>query len=429
LTLVTRTDDSLAGRPRRRRAERLDPEAKALLDIINMAPLAPIRHANLARQRKAWRLVARTMGRNDTVARVETLHIPGPGGQIELKLYRPSATSEALPAFLWIHGGGFMMGDLTTSAAICRHVAQASGAVVAAVRYRLAPEHDLYAGREDCLAALRWLAAEGGSVGVDPTRLAIGGDSAGGNLAAAVAERYRQQGGAPLRLQVLVYPAANLRDDFPSKSENAAGFMLTSAGIDAIKVVLAERQPDLSDPWISPTFIPDKRGLPPALMILAGFDPIRDDGLAYAAQLREAGVPVDLLLYSGQFHGFINFNGVSRAARDALDRMSEALRLALNAPADSPVAADRTRELSASSRDTLPGLGLARETMLLGLMFGERLEAMRAAGLRRIFPGLGPLARANPLFYPVSACRAFIARELAPIDVREIRADNVNMLS
>lgn len=422
------TLSSGSGCPQLLRADELDPESRVLLKVMNLMQRKPLNEDNLARERSAWRLVTRVLGRAETVSRVEALRIPGPAGEIELRLYRPAGRGQQvqpLPAVLWIHGGGFLLGGLATADAICRHLAHSSGAVVVAVRYRLAPEHDLYAGREDCLAALNWMALEGQSVGIDTTQLAIAGDSAGGNLAAAVAQRYHEHGGTALRLQVLVYPATNLRDDFASRVENASGYMLTSKGIEAIQALIFKEGPDLSDPWISPAFRTDLRGLPPAVMVLAGFDPIRDDGLVYAQKLREAGVPVELLHYAGQFHGFLNFNGVLRAARDALDRVGNALRQALHAPAGQAPLTDRTIELSVRTPNGAAwgGTCMGRDMMLLSLMLGERLESWRASSIRSVLPGLGAVASVSPLLYPLTAWRALLGREWAPIDARETYRD------
>lgn len=402
------------GQPQRLRADQPDPESKALLRFLNLGTRRTLSHANLVYQRMTWHASARMLGQSDLSVRVSTLHIPGPGGEIDLQVYRPALKNGPLPAFLWIHGGAFMVGGLGTADAICRHLAHASDCVVIAVRYRLAPEHDLYAGREDCLAALQWVAANGHTVGIDGTRLAIGGDSAGGNLSAAVAQRYTQQGGEGLKLQVLVYPATNLRDHFPSKEENASGYLLTSDGIDAIEAILAEKNPAVDDPWISPALNPVLQGLPPVVMVSAGFDPIRDDGLAYAAQLRAAGVPVDLLHYAGQFHGFFNFNGVLRSARDALNRVGRSLKQALRGPVNgSGYAVDRTTELTLQSPSVPSAPG--RDLMLLGLMLGERQENWRAVTTQRLFPLLAPVPAMNPLLYPLTAWRGALAKGFAPL--------------
>ena len=417
--------EAKSGRPRQARGERLDPEAGALLKMIGLAERKTITRASLHRKRLAWRLSAQALGRGAQVDRVESLRIPGPEASIELRLYYPTPRGAPAPAFVWFHGGGFLMGGLPSADTICRQIAMTSGAVVVAARYRLAPEHDLYAGREDCMAVLDWVAREGHAHGIDETRLAVGGDSAGGNLAAAVAQRAVDRGGPALRLQVLVYPATNLRDDFPSKSENAHGYLLTSDGMDAIKAMISDAKPDLADPWISPALRADLRGLPPTLMLTAGFDPIRDDGLAYAEHLREAGVPVELLHYAGQFHGFLNFDGVLRAARDALDRIGAALGHSFQKmPAGkAPAAVDRTLELATRSEDApaWPGPRIGQDMLIAGLMFGERLEGWRTDAARRVLPREGMFANllASPWLNPATALRAHVAHKFAAIEARE----------
>jgi acetyl esterase len=303
-------------------------------------------------------------------------------------------------------------------------VATASGAIVVTVRYRLAPEHDLYAGRDDCMAALEWAAREGAAHGIDGTRLAVGGDSAGANIAAAVAQRARAQGGPALRLQALVYPATNLRDPFPSKDENSQGFLLTAEGMEAIKELFCSANPDLGDPLLSPGLSKDLKNLPPAVIVTAGFDPIRDDGLNYVSQLRDAGVPVELLHYAGQFHGFINFDGVMRAARDALDRIGAALKQALQAMPEGkpPVALDRTLEIEQKPKVTqIPALSLGRNMLIASLMAGERLEGLRTDVMQRLLPKGGRLSAmwASPLMNPVTTYRAQVAQMYAAMDVRE----------
>ena len=418
LTVVSRK----MGRPQQVRAACLDPEAGALLKVLGLAGRHQITPDNLRRKRLAWRVSAQALGRGGAVDRVETLLIPGPQAPIELRLYHPAANAAPAPAFLWFHGGGFLMGGLPTADTICRHLARSSGAVVIAARYRLAPEHDLYAGREDCMAVLEWVAREGRAHGIDATRLAVGGDSAGGNIAAAVAQRAAERDGLALRLQVLVYPATNLCDEFPSKSENARGYMLTSDGMDAISAMITREQPDLTDPWISPALRADLRGLPPTLILTAGFDPIRDDGLAYAEQLREAGVPVELLHYAGQFHGFLNFDGVLRSARDALDRIGASLRHALRKVPDgqAPKAVDRTVEIAVRPQQA-PAAPRLRGMVIAGFMIGERLEGWRTDVVCRLLPGRGMLAGlvASPWLNPVTAGRAQVAKRFAAIEVRE----------
>ncbi len=323
------------------------------------------------------------------------------------------------------------MGGLATADAICRHIALASGAIVVAVRYRLAPEYDLYAGRADCMAAMDWIIREGHTLGIDAARLAVGGDSAGGNLAAAVTQRHIASGGSALRLQVLAYPATNLVDDFASTSENADGYMLTEEGIDAYRALFGHEQADLADPWISPAFAPSLHDLPPAVVVTAGYDPIRDDGLAYAGRLREAGVPVELLHYAGQFHGFLNFDGVLQAARDALDRIGAALRRSFGQHGGEAAAViDRTVELTVFSdrRPALPGLPMGRNLLVASLMLGERLEAWRWTMTRCLLPGNGwiTLQGALPLVSPVAAYLEWLARHYVQVEASETYRTSAN---
>ncbi|MFP5473482.1 MAG: alpha/beta hydrolase [Gammaproteobacteria bacterium] len=312
------------GMPTTLRAPQPDREAAFFLRIASLFAGQSMSGLPVAKKRKVWSRAAITFGRQVPVASVVERRFMGPGGAITLRIYTPEGPSEQRPAFLWYHGGGFVLGDLDSNDSICRSVARSSGAVVVAVRYRLAPEYSLYAGREDCLAALHWVAANGPSIGVDPTRLAIGGDSAGGNLASAVAQENIRRIGPKVSLQVLVYPATDLVAEFPSKQENAHGYMLTAEELDSLPAVI-DRGEDFADPWLSPGRSPDLHGLPPAVVLSAGFDPIRDDGLAYAMQLRAAGVPVELLHYPGQFHGFLNFDALMGAARDAQKRIGVSL--------------------------------------------------------------------------------------------------------
>jgi acetyl esterase len=407
------------GRPRLLRAENPDPDAGILLDLYNALAAKPLQRLGLQRARKSWRVVAALAGRARRVASVESLSMDGPAGPMALQLYRPTRDAGPSPAFVWFHGGGFLMGSVDTADTICRHVARASGAVVVAVPYRLVPEHDLYAGREDALAAIEWLLANASAIGIDPTRLAVGGDSAGGNLAAVVSQRFAKRLGPALRLQVLAYPATNLRDDLASKFENAKGYMLTADSIDWFKAMFSRGGADLGDPWLSPMFATDLAGLPPALVVSAGFDPIRDDGLAYAQRLREAQVPVELLHYAGQFHGFLNFDGVLHGARDALDRIGAAVRDALRSEREP--APDRTLELSTRGgwpvRSGAPG----RNLLMASWMLGERLEHWRTGLLGALAPHGHPLLHPwfQPFLHPLGATRESLSACFAPLQARE----------
>ena len=411
------------GLPKLLRAPALDPESDSVLGVLNPVMRPPDGEVSLRRQRRMLRYLSVLLGRTPDMLRVSDHRIPGPAGEIEIRVYRPSPPGVDLPAFLWFHGGAFLLGGLETADSICRNIAQASGTAVVAARYRLCPEHTLYDGRADAYATLEWLHAHGRELGIDPTRLAVGGDSAGGNLAAVVAQQSRLRGGPPLRLQVLVYPASNLRDEYPSLAENAKGYLLTAEAIDWIQDVIPSKDYDLGDPLLSPLFQKDLSGLPPALVLTAGFDPIRDDGLTYVSALRAAGVPVDLLHYAGQFHGFLNFDGVLRAARDALQRIGREIGRALFADAEgAETPHDRTIEIAATTREgRAPDLDAASRLMIAGLMFGERLEHMRAGLLRALVPPLllSPRLVESPLLHPAGQLRAQLADRYARLVARE----------
>jgi acetyl esterase len=337
---------SAIGMPRVLRAHQPDREARAFLRLANLSMcLRRAEDYSLPKLRLGWRLAALALARNPPVGSVTEQMIDGPSGEIALRIFKPDNAQELRPAFMWFFGGGFIIGDLDTADGICRSIALAANCIVIAVRYRLGPEHDLSAGRADALAAFEWMAKSGAQLGIDTARLALGGDSAGGNLCAAVAQESLRRGGPSPSLQVLVYPATELVEKFPSYAENAFGrALLTDHAVQWIEQTLAPSLDtlDLLDPWYSPRRSPDMRGLAPAVVVSAGFDPIRDDGLDYAARLRAADVPVELLHYSGQFHGFLNFDSVNSASRDALQRIGNALTTVF---ARHP-AADRTIEIA-----------------------------------------------------------------------------------
>ena len=390
------------GLPATLRASALDREAALFLRVVSPFVGQAVTSAQVAKHRRSWSLVAKTFGRRVPMASVVERQIDGPGGEITLRIYTPEGPAGLKPAFLWCHGGGFVVGDLDANDSICRSVARAARSVVVAVRYRLAPEHSLYEGREDFLAALNWVAANGPSIGVDPTRLAVGGDSAGGNISSAVSLENLRRGGPKIGLQVLVYPATDLLAEFPSKQENARGYLLTADFMDSLGPII-HRGEDMTDPWLSPAHGAELEGLPPAVILTAGFDPIRDDGLAYAVKLREAGIPVELLHYPGQFHGFLNFDAIIGAARDAQARMGAALaRVFRGEPA-----LDCSVEVSES---TLPRLFPSRrqaDYLTAALMIGRSARQLSSATARRLSPEAANLAEflLRPWWVPAAVTR------------------------
>ncbi|MEJ8855120.1 alpha/beta hydrolase [Variovorax robiniae] len=399
-----------------RRAHRPDREARAFLRWFNLSSQRPVDAYSLPQQRALWRLVALAFGRRMPVTVTERT-IDGPTGPIALRIFSAGHRETPAPAFLWCHGGGFVVGGLDSADSICRSIASIAGCTVIAVRYRLAPEHALSAGREDFLAALEWVAANGETLGIDGSRLAIGGDSAGGNITAAVAQETLRRGGPALRLQVLAYPATDLLREFPSKAENAEGFMVTAQMLEHVRDTVGTAA-DAADPWLSPARSQDLRGLAPAVLISAGYDPIRDDGLDYAERLRTAGVPVELLHYAGQFHGFLNFDAVIGAGRDALRRIGDALANAFG----TAHAIDRTIEISDASPDalctTLAVHADIAATALTGWIAAERWAEVL---LRQISPevaGLFGLLLQPPLM-PAVLARSDLMSRLGPLAARQ----------
>jgi acetyl esterase len=243
------------------------------------------------------------------------------------RLYVPTDTEGRGPVLLFFHGGGFMYGDLDSHDATCRFLAERSGVRVLAIDYRLAPEHPFPAAYDDALAAHRWLVDHAAEVGADPARLAVGGDSAGGNLAAGVAIA-AVRAGLPLAFQLLVYPATDAVRRTDSAAAYAEGFYLTRAFMDLANASYLPGV-DLRDPRVSPLYADLPRGLAPALVATAGFDPLRDEGEAYARRLADAGVHVELRRFPGQIHGFFNVVGVGRSARAAVAELAAKLKAAL----------------------------------------------------------------------------------------------------
>jgi acetyl esterase len=266
-------------------------------------------------------------GIDDVLAVDRTL--PGGDGPRRARVYTPArARAKGAPGLVWFHGGGFVIGSIESHDGVCRALASRAGAVVVSVDYRLAPEHRFPAGPEDAIAATRWVLENAASLGIDPSAVAVGGDSAGGNLAAVVALALR---GAPLApaFQMLIYPVTDMTRSLPSHRLFRAGFTLPEPTI----LWFRERYlPDVSfetDPQASPLFAKDLSGLPPALVVTAGFDPLRDEGRAYADRLREAGVEVEYVCSQGSMHGFINTAGAIDESARVLDLVAGRLREAL----------------------------------------------------------------------------------------------------
>ena len=301
----------------------LHPDARALLDLIEerrlpaMHTLTPVDARAFYRDRRFF-----TQPAAPEVGGLIDTRCEGPHGAIPLRIYRPlgagasPARASTLPALVYYHGGGWTIGDLDTHDVLCRELCNAAGAVVVAVDYRMAPEHRFPTAVDDCIAATSWVHRQASELGIDPTRLAVGGDSAGGNLAAVVSIAARDAGTLPIAYQLLIYPATDMRRGHPSHTENGSGYLLTSETIGYYHDhYIAD--PDLD--WrASPLLHPDLSRLPPALVLTAGFDPLRDEGFDYANRLVAAGNRATYVCFERQIHGFITMGKVIDEANAAV---------------------------------------------------------------------------------------------------------------
>jgi acetyl esterase/lipase len=265
--------------------------------------------------------------------RVEDRAIGGPAGPLAIRIYWPSTGSEGspAPAVVFFHGGGFVTGDLDTHDGTCRQHAVGADAIVVSVDYRLAPEHPYPAAVEDAWAATRWVAEHAAEIGADATRLAVAGDSAGGNLAAVMAQRARDEAGPQLTFQLLWYPSTLWDPTLPSFTENAQALILDTKAVAAFSRWYAG-DADMSNPppGLAPGRAPNLAGLAPAYIGVAGYDPLRDDGIRYGELLAAAGVPVEVHNAETMVHGYVGYAGVVPAATAAMDRGLAALRAALH---------------------------------------------------------------------------------------------------
>jgi acetyl esterase len=310
----------------------IDPQIEAMLDQLAAVESVDYSEVTPEGMRQVIKLISAADGPLEAVASVEEAHADGPAGPIPLRVYRPDATDPggtALPILVWYHGGGWVIGDLDTADTTSRKLAHRTGALVISVDYRLAPEHPAPAPLEDCWAALRWVAEQAGALGGDPSRMAVGGDSAGGNLSALLAVRARDQGAPALRHQLLVYPATDLTRSYPSHVENGDGYLLTTEAMTWFLGHYLGPADDPKDPSLSPLYIDDLSGVADASVITAELDPLRDEGEAYAARLRDSSVAVDLRRYDGMVHGFFQMGGVTPVADAAVSEAASRLRAAL----------------------------------------------------------------------------------------------------
>jgi len=301
----------------------IDPQAQGVLDL-----LAAIGFTFGGTEPAALR---ESMALGNTPSPIELAEItdrtvPGPGGEIPVRIYRPS-TELGLPVVVFFHGGGWVVGDLESHDHAARAIASKAECVVVAVDYRLAPEHKFPAAADDAWAATEWVATHADELGVDPSRLAVAGDSAGGNLAAVVANMSREVEHVEVIHQALIYPVTDATCDRPSMTENAEGYMLTADGMDWFHGHYATDPDDFADPRYSPLF-DELAGTAPALVLTAGFDPLRDQGAAYASALGDAGVEVEYVNFETMFHGFFTMDAAIDVASEAQNAVAAALKAA-----------------------------------------------------------------------------------------------------
>jgi acetyl esterase len=306
----------------------VDPQIQALLDI--RAALPPLHTLSVSEARAQMAARAIPGLRIADVASVVSRDMQGPGGSLALRIYTPPGT-RPFPLMVFFHGSGFVVCSLDTHDGMCRNLCAGTGSVVVSVDYRLAPEHKFPAAPDDCLAATRWAVMNAGAIGADPGRVIVAGDSAGGNLAAVVALRARDEGGPKLRGQLLVYPVTDYHTSgTPSMAENADGYGLTRKGMEWFWDHYLTSPADAADPCACPLRARDLRGLPPALVVTAEYDPLRDEGEYYAEALRKAGIPTEMKRWPGMNHGFFFFPGIVDKAGTAMDEACEWVRRLTN---------------------------------------------------------------------------------------------------
>ncbi len=310
-----------------------DPQVQAIWDQLERDQVPSLYTLSLAEARAAdVAAVTAGAGQGEPVGEVTDLTIPGPGGELPVRVYRPDGDGGRWPVLVYFFGGGWTLGSLETGDGVCRRLTNAARCVTVAVEYRLAPEHKFPAAVHDCYAGTAWVTANAADLGVDAARLAVGGDSAGGNLAAATALLARDRGGPALAHQLLVYPNTDYQADTPSMRQVTGERFFNPNSVRWYwRHYLASPQ-DGASPLASPLRAADLSGLPPATVITAEYDPLRDEGELYAARLRDAGVPVDLTRYAGMMHGFFTMSAVLDGARLAMAHAADRLRAAFGPP-------------------------------------------------------------------------------------------------
>jgi acetyl esterase len=316
----------LDGHRLRRGGRTMDPKAQIVGEFVKSVRV-PGYYPPLPELRKQLQTMVQLMDEPaPALARVDALEIPGPGGPMPARVYAADRSAAALPALLYFHGGGWVQGDLDTHHGLCARLAEWSGALVVALDYRLAPEHKFPAAVDDCFAAYRWMRAHGARIGADQSRIGVAGDSAGGNLSAVVSQMAAAEGMPVPACQVLIYPAVDFALDTPSHQEMEEAHVIPRERILWYSTQYLRSDADKADLRTSPLRARDLAGQPPALIITAGFDPLRDEGRAYGDRLREAGVDVVYHEYPGQIHAFVSLTKAIPQGLEATREVADYLR-------------------------------------------------------------------------------------------------------
>ena len=307
----------------------LDPHAKRFLDMMAAAGPKTAAADTIEARRNAFARLMALSGPGPALANVIDEAIAGPEAAIPLRVYTPQSATARPPAIIYFHGGGLVAGSLDTHDRLCRVLAEGCDAVVIAVGYRLAPEHKFPAAIADAEVATDWVCAHATALVIDRERIAVAGDSGGGTLAAIVCQTMRGRQSPPIALQLLLCPVLDFAAESASRRELAEGYLLDRATLDRDLAHYSPGNLDRTDPRVSPLRAADVAGLPTALIHTAEFDPLRDEGAAYAERLRQAGVPVRYSCHAGMIHHFYGLTSVIPAARRALDAICREMRTAL----------------------------------------------------------------------------------------------------
>ena len=310
----------------------LDPQVQAVIELVIKSGRPPYHQLSPKDARQLFRETRpASTPTPPEIGVVSNMLAEGPDGPIPLRVYRPRgvAADAPLPGLVFFHGGGWVIGDLDTHDVLCRQLTAEAGITVVAVDYRLAPEAKFPAAADDAWAATRWVVAHADRLGIDARRLAVGGDSAGGNLAAVVSLLARDAGAPDIAFQALLYPVADVGIEWPSYQAFGEGYLLTSQSMRWFIGHYLKAEQEAVDWRVSPLRAPSLEGLPPALIVTAGFDPLRDEGEAYARALRDAGVCVDYVCYGGMIHGFVPMGRLIDTGNRAVSHIAASLRQGL----------------------------------------------------------------------------------------------------